>query len=402
MPDAWREIPPTAGLLLRWSDLIPRRGASLDDAMAAFLGVPAVQLECSGTAALIVALSALKRNSPRRRVVVPAYTCPLVVLAVIHCGLTPVLCDVRRGHFDFSPEMLASVVDDETLAVIPTHLGGRVADVATAIAIADRFQAAVIEDAAQALGAQSHGRAVGTAGDLGFFSLAVGKGLTLYEGGVLLARDEEMRRQLREESRRVAPFHPGWEFRRMLQLLGYAALYRPSALRYVYGRPLRRALARRDLTGAVGDNFPDPIPLHTLGAWRRAVGVNALERLPAFITTTSDQAERRKVAIEGIAGVNVIGDPDGCRGTWPFFMVVMPTARARDAALARLWTAGVGVSRLFIDAIPDYSSFAASLGSADVPNARDFAARMLTISNSPWLREADFQRILGMLAEAIG
>src|SRR5581483_11860902 len=402
MPDAWREIPPTAGLPLRASDLIPRSGKTLQDAVAAFLGVPAVQLECSGTAALIVALTALMRHSPRRRrVVLPAYTCPLVALAVMHCGLTPVLCDVRRDHFDFSPEMLASLVDDETLAIIPTHLGGRVADVTAVNELARRYQAPVIEDAAQALGAQWHDRAAGTAGDLGFFSLAVRKGLTLYEGGVLFARDDAMRRQLREESRRVAPFRPGWEIRRSLQLLGYTAFYRPSALRYVYGRPLRRALAQHDLTGAVGDDFPGPIPLHTLGGLRRSVGVNALKRLPGFIAMTTHQAKQRKTIIESIEGVTVIGDPDGSRGTWPFFMVLMPGREARDAALGRLWTAGLGVSRLFIHAIPDYPSFAAQFAGADVPNARDFAARMLTITNSPWLGEDDFQRILATLGEAV-
>jgi len=66
-----------------------------------------------------------------------------------------------------------------------------------------------------------------------------------------------------------------------------------------------------------------------------------------------------------------------------------------------LWTAGLGVSRLFIHALPDYPYLAAQLGPADVPNARDFAARMLTISNSPWLQERDFLRIFSVLAHVI-
>src|SRR5438132_1456732 len=71
--------------------------------------------------------------------------------------------------------------------------------------------AAVIEDAAQSLGAMHRGTPVGTIGDVGFYSLAAGKGLTLYEGGVLVARDAGLRRQLRETSERIVPRRLGWE-----------------------------------------------------------------------------------------------------------------------------------------------------------------------------------------------
>src|SRR5947209_1058005 len=64
----------------------------------------------------------------------------------------------------------------------------------------------------------------------------------------------------------------GWEFRRSLELLGYAALYRPAGLDLAYGRPLRAALSRSDWVQAAGDDFDDAIPCHELGAWRRRVG----------------------------------------------------------------------------------------------------------------------------------
>jgi perosamine synthetase len=102
-----------------------------------------------------------------------------------------------------------------------------------------------------------------------------------------------------------------------------------------------------------------------------------------------------------IQGLTVIDDPADSCGTWPFLMVLMPTARARDAALAHLWAAGLGVSRLFIHALPDYPYLATALGASDVPNARDFAARMLTISNSPWLEASDFDRICSALEAAL-
>src|SRR5438876_5309395 len=206
MFDRWREVPPTAGLPLSWRDFLPAP-RSFESALAELLSVPEVQVECSGTAALIIALTALRTLSSRRHVVVPAYSCPLVVLAIAHCGLQTVACDVQRNGFDFCHEQLEALCDDDTLAVLPTHLGGRVADVATATDIARGAGAWVIEDAAQALGATS----IGMHGDIVFYSLAAGKGLTLYEGGVLVARDEGLRRLLRETTERIAPSRGMWE-----------------------------------------------------------------------------------------------------------------------------------------------------------------------------------------------
>lgn len=396
-----REAPPTAGLPLAWRDFLPR-AASLEQDLAAFLQLPEVQLACSGTAALVIALATLKRASQRRSVVMPAYTCPLVALAARQCGLKPVLCDTRPDHFDLSQEALAQVCDKDTLAVIPTHLGGRVADVAVAREIAGSVGALVLEDAAQSLGARWQGRPVGSLGDIGFYSLGVGKGLTIYGGGALFAQDAALRRQLRATAADMAPSRSLHEIRRVLELAGYAALYRPSGLGIAYGMPLRRRLRNNRLVEAVGDDYPAHIPLHRVGAWRQRIGANALRRLPAFLRQTEAQAAHRKPRLAAIPGITVMDDAPGAAGTWPFFMVTMPTQQTRDRALARLWPAGLGVGRLFIHALPDYRYLAGAFDDTAAPNARDFAARMLTITNSPWLGEKDFLAVCKVLEEHAG
>jgi dTDP-4-amino-4,6-dideoxygalactose transaminase len=402
MPDRWREIPPTAGLPLQWRDFLPRGNAeSLETALSAFLQVPAVQLECSGTAALVIALTTLKRMSNRRSVVIPAYTCPLVALAVIRCDLQPVVCDLQKNSFELCPQSLEIACNGDTLAIIPTHLGGRVADLDTVSDIAQRHGVWIIEDAAQSLGATYRGQHVATIGDIGFSSLAVGKGLTLYEGGLLVARETFMREALRATSARTVPYRSVWEARRLAQLCAYAMLYRPATLRFAYGMPLRRAVKQGRLIDAVGDDLPTRIPLHRVGAVRRMIGANASIRLPSFLESRSEEAIARKKNLETISGLTVIGDAEGGQGIWPFLIVLMPTERARDAALARLWTAGLGVSRLFIHALPDYPRLGDQFGAPDVSNARDFAARTLTISNSHWLREPDFLTIRSVLADVI-
>ena len=396
------EVPPTAGLPPCWRDLLPSGAGSgycgdLTQCAAEFLETQSVQVECSGTASFIVALTTLHRLSGRRIVVVPAYTCPLIALAVAQCGLELRVCDLAPGSIDFDAAQLATLCDRGTLAVMPTHLGGRVADVDTASAIAHRVGAFVIEDAAQALGARRRGRALGFDGDVGFFSLAVGKGLTTYEGGLLVARDAALRDELARTSREIVPRRIGLELKRAVQLLGYHALYRPSLLRYAYGAPLRRALRRGDLVAAVDEDFSPAIPLHRLGRWRQSVGARAFVRLPAFLDACAAQAQTRKARLARIPGVTVIDDSGDAHGTWPYLLLRISDEAARDAALQRLWCAGLGVSRLFIHALPDYDYLRHIVGEHDVPNAREFAATTLTISNSPWLGGEDFEAICAVL-----
>jgi dTDP-4-amino-4,6-dideoxygalactose transaminase len=398
--------PPTAGLPLLGRDLFPDRNAGLETDLAAFLGAPSVQIECSGTAAFIVALRTLADRAPDRdEVVVPAYTCPLVAQAVAACGLKLKLADLSPGSLDMAPEALDGLCGTRTLAVVPTHLGGRVSDIRPVLAAAHRVGAWVIEDAAQALGARLGAASVGLQGDIGFYSLAVGKGLSIYEGGVLTARDAPLRHALQETSRRLIPDSRMMEARRIAELIGYGLLYRPGALRWSYGAPLRQALARGDWSAAAGDDFPDRIPIHRPGRWRKAVGAMALKRLPQFLAAAEAQASSRLETLAQISGVDVIRDSaPGARGVWPILMLRLPNQATRDAVLAQGWDQGLGLSPPFLRALPDYRRYASVVPACApdaVPNARNWAGRLLAISNSPWLSDEDFARVCEMLRRGL-
>ncbi|GGH67097.1 hypothetical protein GCM10010975_36570 [Comamonas phosphati] len=406
-------IAPTAGLPLRLADLRPWGDADFAGRLAQWLGLPQdgrprVQLECSGTSALMVALRTLKTLSPGRgEVVAPAYTCPLVALAVAQCGLQLRLCDLRSDALDMDPEALRALCGEQTLAVLPTHLCGRVADVAMALDCAQAVGAYVVEDAAQALGAKFgahlNGQPVGTLGDIGFYSLAVGKGLTTFEGGVLVARDAALREALRATSAATVQPSRWWELRRSVELIGYAALYRPAGLHLAYGAPLQQSLARHDWVAAAGDDFDDFIPQHPLGRWRQRVGCRALERLAAFQRQTAEQAQRRRTQLAAIPGIDVVADAaPQARGTWPVILLRLPSRAARDALLRAHWGDGSGLSLPFVHVLTDYGRYDHVLASARhdrVDQARDWAGRLLAVSNSPWLDDGRFAQLLQILQQ---
>ncbi|HGM5143818.1 TPA: DegT/DnrJ/EryC1/StrS family aminotransferase [Stenotrophomonas maltophilia] len=395
-----RELPPTAGLPIQASDFLPG-GGDLREVLASQLGTPPLQLTCSGTNALLIALRTLRKRAPRRdTVIMPAYTCPLVPIAVHSLGLRVQLCDTRRGHFDFDPGQLRRLADARTLAILPTHLGGRIADVELACEVARNAGAWVIEDAAQALGARVGNTSVGLRGDIGFFSLAAGKGLSLHEGGLLVSRDDELRAALAGHAVQHVRSSLRWELLRSVQLIGLAACYRPSLLSLVYGNPLRSALQRDDLEEAVGDIFPLDIPQHRVSHWRQNIGARAARRLPAFLQAGRLRALQLRVQLAQLPAVEVVDGLAGSGGTWPLLMLLLPSQRARDAVLKDLWPRGLGASRMFIHALPDYTYLRGIVPQDDMPNARDFAARMLTLGNSAWQTREDTAEILQVLARA--
>jgi perosamine synthetase len=396
------EVPPTAGLPLKWADLIGSApDHDLGRALAAFLGVESAGIACSGTASLIVALETLKRRSDRRTVVIPAYTCPLVPLAVAYVGLRVKLCDLSPDRFDLDPGCLAAACDGDTLAVVPTHLGGMVANLEPLFEIAERAGAFVVEDAAQALGATWRKRPVGTIGDIGIYSLSRGKGLTVYEGGFWVARSRELRAAAAETAEQLLPFRAGIEFLRFIQVIGYRVFYNPVGLRLVYGVPLRRALARRDLVRAVGDEFRYEIPLHRMSAWRRRVGASALSRLPAAISTNARRGRTRAFELRQIPRVTVVDELPDTTGTWPFLTVLTDHSETRDRIMERLWSEGLGVNRLFVHDLTGYKYLESIVSNAAVRNARSFAERSFSVSNSEYLSEESFRRIRDVIAREV-
>lgn len=400
-PDPFRELPPTAGLPLGWRDLLAGFTASeggFTRAAARFLGVDQLLLTCSGTAALVIALKTLARHSPRREVIVPAYTCPLMAIAVAHCGLRLVTCDLAPAGIGLDLDMLRGLIGPQTLAIVPTHLAGRVAPVAPVRHLAAQHGAYVVEDAAQAFGAFQDGQPVGTLGDIGFYSFAVGKGLTLYEGGLIHAGDPALRAELARSAAEILRPAPLMELRRSLELAAYALCYRPRLLPWVYGVPLRRHLRQRDMVAAAGDDFGMAIPLHPVGRWRQGVGESALARLADFLEAGRERGERLRRQLETIGGLKVITDAPGARGNWPALMVQLPDRQRRDQALQALWGAGVGVSCLFVHALNDYPYLAPIVPAISHPRARRFAGTSLLISNSPWMRDQDMAQIVDRLA----
>ena len=392
------ELPPTAGLPPRWSDLALSGSDDLAGALAGFLGVGELQLESSASAALVIALDHLKTRTSRRTVIIPGYTCPLVVIAAKQAGCRVIACDTVAGAFDLDLDHLGRLIGPDTLAVIPTHYGGALTDVARVRDVVRGVSPdiAIIEDAAQAFGATWAGKPVGIESDIGIYSFGVGKGFTIFKGGGLVARDPDIRDGLRASAKRLVRPDFGMEARRTIELVFYHLLYNPRGLAFAYGRPRRHWLARGRPERAIGDEHAPTVVLHPVGAFRRRVGVHSLPRLAAHIADT--RARRQTLARMLEASHSRLkpflggGEPNG------FFLFAMTdTAADLDAVLARSWTSPFGITKLFMHAIGRYAALMPMLEPSPTPNAERLAATTLSITTSGFMTDAD----MAAVAEAV-
>ena len=151
----------------------------------------------SGTSALHLALLAAGVG-PGDDVITVSCTFVATVAAVDYTGARPILVDVDPLTLNMDVSQLEAAITDRTKVILPVHLHGQSADMDPILAIARRHGLRVIEDAAQAHGAEYNGRRVGSIGDLGCFSFYPGKNLGAYgEGGMVVTNDEEFARTVR-------------------------------------------------------------------------------------------------------------------------------------------------------------------------------------------------------------
>lgn len=150
----------------------------------------------AGTTALHLGLLALGIG-PGDEVIVPSFTFAATANAVRLCGADPVFVDIQPDHFCIDPRAALAAVTSRTAAIMPVHLYGHPADMTALRAVADRHSLALVEDAAQAHGAQLDGEHVGAMGDIAMFSFYPTKNMTTGEGGMVVVADESVARKIR-------------------------------------------------------------------------------------------------------------------------------------------------------------------------------------------------------------
>ncbi len=151
----------------------------------------------SGTDALLVALMAIDLR-PGDEVITTAYSFFATAGSIYRLGGRPVFVDINPLTYNIEPAQIEAAITDRTRAIIPVHLFGQMADMDPIMDIARRHDLIVIEDAAQAIGAEYRGRRAGSIGHFGCFSFFPSKNLGAFgDGGLITTNDPELAHRAR-------------------------------------------------------------------------------------------------------------------------------------------------------------------------------------------------------------
>lgn len=236
-----------------------------EDAFAKYLGVRYAHAVTSGTAALKVALKAL-RVGPGDEVITQSHTFVATVEAIVDCGATPVVTDVD-WTLNMDPGDLKRKITPKTKVILPVHMLGVAARMDEIMAMAREHGVLVLEDTAQACGGTYRGQPLGTIGDAGTFSFDHGKFLTTGEGGMVVTSKETLHRDARayaDHGHEDNPAFPRGEDTRSFPGFNYRMMELQGAIGLEQLKKLPASLAKHHANKAALKQAIQAIPEHAL------------------------------------------------------------------------------------------------------------------------------------------
>lgn len=163
--------------------------AKFEEAFAAYCGVRYAVAVTNGTVALHLALRALGVG-PGDEVIVPTFTMVASAFAVCYCGAMPVFVDADPETWNLDVKQVEAKLSARTKAIMPVHIFGTMCDMAALRSLADHHHVAIVEDAAEAHGAEWNGKKAGSFSAISAFSFFANKNVATGEGGMVLTDDE--------------------------------------------------------------------------------------------------------------------------------------------------------------------------------------------------------------------
>ena len=331
---------------------------AFEEEFARWLAVDAAVATNSGTSALIAALRAVGVR-PGDEVIVPALTFVATANAVLNCGARPVLVDVLPDSWNLDPLAAAEAIGKNTRAIIAVHLFGLAAPMSELIALAEKANVALVEDACEAIGSTYGSRSVGGLSDVGVFGFYPNKLLTTGEGGMVVSTDSNV-----------------VETARAISNQGYGSS----------GQLLKRAMP--------GHSFR----MNEFGA---ALGRAQLDSIEGRLVERDRLAVKYIDALGSVNGLTMpVTDSESRRG-WFTFPMLLPREINRDRVMVVMEEVGIETADYFpaLHNLPDYSDFCIQRSALDT--AKDVGQRLLCVPLWEGLDDGTIETIAAELGKAI-
>ncbi|HET7760678.1 MAG TPA: DegT/DnrJ/EryC1/StrS family aminotransferase [Gaiellaceae bacterium] len=331
-----------------------------EELLAERVGAPYVAAVSSGTAGLHL-LARIAGLGPGDE----AITSPISFASSANClifeGATPVFADVDPRTLNLDPDALEAAITPRTKAVVAVDMFGYPCELDEIRAICERHGLALIEDAAEALGAEYKGAPIGSQGPSGVFGFYPNKQLATGEGGVVFTHSEET-----------------WQLVRSMRNQG------------------------RDYEGGAWFHH---VRLGWNYRWtdvQAAIGIGQLEKLDRLLSLRSEAAARYGRLLADVDVEPLCADDGDRRRSWFVYVVALPAAVDRARVMAELRAAGIGTAE-YVPCVHLQPYMRETYGFAEgmCPAAEDFASRSLALPFFPQLDAEDQERVVEALHAAL-
>ena len=331
-----------------------------EELIAERVGAPFAAAVSSGTAGLHL-LARIAGLGPGDE----AITSPLSFVSSANCfiveGATPVFADVDPRTLNLDPAALEAAITERTKAVVAVDMFGYPCELDEIRAICDRHGLTLIEDAAEALGAEYKGNPIGSHGVPGVFGFYPNKQLATGEGGIVFTHSEEEWQLLRSMRNQGRDYRGGAWFHHVRLGLNY--------------------------------RWTDV---------QAAIGIGQLEKLDRLLSLRSEVADRYTSLLDGIEVEPLCADDSDHARSWFVYVVAVPAGVDRDRVMAELRAQGIGTAE-YVPCVHLQPYMRETYGFAEgmCPVAEDVGSRTLALPFYPHLEAADQERVVEVLRAAL-
>ncbi len=315
-------------------------------------------ISCSnGTVSLHAILLGLGIG-PGDEVIMPTLTYIATANAVRYCGATPVFVDSEEGTFNLDPKKIEEKITPNTKAIMPVHLYGLPADMDAICSLAEKYNIAVVEDAAEAHGAEFNGKRVGSIGRVASFSFFGNKIITCGEGGMITTNDKTL-----------------YEKIKLLKSQGVSA-------------------KKRYWHDIVGYNY-------RMTNMQAAVGLGQLENIDWHLQQRKRIADLYKKYLKDVSDYFVLQvEPDNCKHVYWMSNIVLSdkVIKKRDQIMSEMEDREIEMRPIFypMHIMPPYYD-----AEIKCPVAEKIASRGISLPSHALLTEMDVEYICDSLKEII-
>jgi len=336
------------------------KNVEFEERFAEYIGVRRAMSINSCSSALFLSLLA---SEVRGEVILPSFTFVATANAVVAAGARPVFADIDYDTLNMNPDDAAARITPRTEALLVVHFGGQACDMAAFQDLADRHGLALIEDSAETLGGEYHGRKTGSFGT-GCFSFFPTKNMTTGEGGMVTTDDTDLAD-------------------RIFALIGHGirtTTHDRTASRE--GLPWRRS------ADWPGFNF-------RMTNFQAAMGLVQLGRLDRMNAARQAHAEYLTRALSGRTGIEPPLVRPGRTHVWQMYTIKLSEGLDRDRFVLSLRERGVAASVHFDPPIHRQTWYAAQgYDRAELPVTERASGRIATLPMYPGLTREDLDYIV--------